>query len=433
MIALKSRGRSLNGFPEGSGRHVVYWMSRDQRAHDNWALLYAQELAIKRGASLSVMFCLDHQYPSAHKEHFDYLLSGLKRCQMTLMKKNIPFHLLEGNPIHALPAYLKWTQASLLVSDFSPLSTIRQWKDALENRIFIKHEEVDGRNIVPCFVVSNKKEYGAYTLRPKIHRLLDSYLTDFPELKAHPHPFAPMELVEDRSGMLLDHPFGTDPKSLLKTFLDEKLEHYHLKNDPNASVTSMLSAPLHFGHISSQRIALEVMRTHVPEHGFLEELIVRRELAENFCFYEKNYTTESAFPDWARKTLSDHQNDLRDYLYDYATFESGKTHDPLWNAAQNQMVHTGYMHGYMRMYWAKKILEWTPDPQTALDYAIALNDNYSLDGRDPNGYAGIAWSMGGVHDRAWKERPVFGKIRYMNDNGCKRKFDINLYIENNTF
>lgn len=161
----------------------------------------------------------------------------------------------------------------------------------------------------------------------------------------------------------------------------------------------------------------------------MEELIVRRELADNFCYYEPNYRKISAFPAWALETLAKHEADEREYLYDLVDFEEARTHDPLWNAAQNQMVYTGYMHGYMRMYWAKKILEWTPDPQTAMDVAIDLNDRFNLDGRDPNGYAGIAWSMGGVHDRAWQERPVFGKIRYMNYNGCKRKFDVEKYIK----
>lgn len=426
---MENRARILNNKEEGSGRHVTYWMSRDQRVEDNWALLFAQELALQRSASLSVLFCLDPHYPSARKAHFEYMLSGLNRCQVELARKNIAFHLIQGEPAELVPAYVKETQTCLLVSDFSPLSISQKWKETVEPILPVRHVEVDARNIVPCFVASNKKEYGAYTIRPKIHRLLDHYLTDIPPLQIHPHLFTPLKPVEDHTGLLKEHPLSLDPKDILKHFLDEKLEHYHLRNDPNADVTSRLSAPLHFGQISSQRVALEVMRTHKPEHGFLEELIVRRELADNFCFYEKNYTKVTAFPDWALKTLNDHIQDPRDYLYEFSELESAATHDALWNAAQNQMVHSGYMHGYMRMYWAKKILEWAPDPQTAMDYAIGLNDTYSLDGRDPNGYAGIAWSMGGVHDRAWTERPVFGKIRYMNYNGCKRKFDVDLYVK----
>jgi deoxyribodipyrimidine photo-lyase len=169
---------------------------------------------------------------------------------------------------------------------------------------------------------------------------------------------------------------------------------------------------------------------HIQNHStFLEELVVRRELADNFCWYAKDYDKTSCFPDWAQKNLEKTRKDKREYIYDLDEFEEAKTHDELWNAAQMEMVTTGKMHGYMRMYWAKKILEWTPDVQTAMDIAIELNDTYELDGRDPNGYAGIAWSLGGVHDRAWFARPVFGQIRYMNAKGCKSKFDTDAYIE----
>ena len=132
-----------------------------------------------------------------------------------------------------------------------------------------------------------------------------------------------------------------------------------------------------------------------------------------------------------KNNFADHRNDKRDFLYNLDAFENSDTHDDLWNAAQNQMKLNGKMHGYMRMYWAKKILEWTKSPEEAFQIAIELNDRYELDGRDPNGYTGVAWSIGGIHDRPWFERPVFGKIRYMNYNGCKRKFDVKKYIEMN--
>ncbi len=163
----------------------------------------------------------------------------------------------------------------------------------------------------------------------------------------------------------------------------------------------------------------------------MEELIVRRELSDNFCFYNSDYDQFSGFPEWAQKTLNEHRGDKREFIYSLEQFEHGKTHDDLWNAAQLQMVLTGKMHGYMRMYWAKKILEWTGSPEDALEIAIHLNDKYELDGRDTNGYVGVAWSIGGVHDRAWQERPVFGKIRYMSYAGCKRKFDVSTFIEKN--
>ncbi len=170
------------------------------------------------------------------------------------------------------------------------------------------------------------------------------------------------------------------------------------------------------------------MASHIKD-AFLEELIIRRELSDNFCFYNPRYDSFDGFPEWARKTLNEHRKDRRPYLYSLEQFETAQTHDKLWNAAQTEMVKRGKMHGYMRMYWAKKILEWTPSPEVAMEVAIHLNNRYELDGRDPNGYAGIAWSIGGVHDRAWNERNIFGKIRYMSYNGCKSKFNIEGYVE----
>ena len=219
---------------------------------------------------------------------------------------------------------------------------------------------------------------------------------------------------------------------VLKGFIEKKLGSYETgRNDPSADGQSDLSPYLHFGQISAQRIAIEVSKTNAAKksrEAFLEELVVRRELSDNYCYYNRNYDNVEGFPEWAKKTLHAHRNDKREYLYVRAQFENGETHDDLWNAAQMEMVKRGKMHGYMRMYWAKKILEWTGSPEQAMEVAVYLNDKYELDGRDPNGYTGIAWSIGGVHDRAWNERPVFGKIRYMSYNGCKSKFDIKKYI-----
>jgi deoxyribodipyrimidine photo-lyase len=161
---------------------------------------------------------------------------------------------------------------------------------------------------------------------------------------------------------------------------------------------------------------------------FLEELMVRKELSDNFCYYNSNYDSIRCFPDWGREALEKHGRDRREYIYTQEELERGRTHDDLWNAAQSEMVNLGKMHGYLRMYWAKKILEWTESPAIAQQTAVYLNDRYELDGRDPNGYVGIAWSIGGVHDRAWKERPIFGKVRYMSYNGASKKFDIEHYI-----
>jgi deoxyribodipyrimidine photo-lyase len=160
----------------------------------------------------------------------------------------------------------------------------------------------------------------------------------------------------------------------------------------------------------------------------LEELIVRKELSDNYCFFNTNYDSFNGFHDWAKETLNKHRKDKRGFVYSLAEFENTNTHEDLWNAAQRELITTGKMHGYIRMYWAKKILEWSKSPEEALRISLYLNDKYELDGRDPNGYVGCAWSIGGVHDRAWTERPVYGKIRYMNRNGAARKFDVDRYI-----
>lgn len=427
---------------------IVYWMSRDQRAQDNWALLYAQELAIERRQQLLVVFCLVPTFLDATIRQYGFMLRGLRETFTTLMNKNIPCYLLQGEPHEILPAWLTQYNASLLVTDFDPLKIKRYWKDQLLSTIQIPCHEVDAHNIVPCWIASPKLEYAAYTLRPKINKLLPLFLEDIPQIIDHPisgivaDPFP--NLDELFSSLQINHsikeidwltPGSRAGHTLLETFIKDKLPYYDTQsNDPTKDMQSNLSPYLHFGQLSPGRVALSIIRgqkiTPATE-SFLEELIIRRELADNFCFYNPHYDSVSAFHPWAHKTLSEHLDDVREYSYSLHDFEHARTHDELWNAAQGQMVTTGKMHGYVRMYWAKKILEWSENPLQAMKIAIYLNDKYELDGRDPNGYAGIAWSIGGVHDRAWGERQIFGKIRYMNYNGMKRKFDIKSYIEAN--
>jgi len=246
-------------------------------------------------------------------------------------------------------------------------------------------------------------------------------------------PDAADRLAVDTAGPAITWcaPGEDEALAALDRFCRERLAGYDTaRNDPTVAGQSDLSPYFHFGQLAPQRAALAVSR-----HGgdgaeaYLEELIVRRELSDNFCHHNEDYDRYEGLPEWARRTLEDHLVDPREHLYDLDAFEAGQTHDPLWNAAQTELVVRGKMHGYLRMYWAKKILEWTRDPGEALDLAITLNDRYSLDGRDPNGYVGCAWSVGGVHDRPWTERPIFGKVRYMNYNGCKRKFRVDRYVD----
>ena len=443
-IDIKRRGRIISEGSCGNGP-VIFWMSRDQRADDNWALLWAQQEAIAHKKGLAVVFCLIPDYPGASLRHYLFLLKGLQELQQRFTDLNIPFHLLNGEPIELLPRFLHYHDAHLLVSDFDPLRIKRRWQNEIRSRVTMPYYEVDSHNIIPAWVTSEKKEYAAYTIRPKIKRLLDDYLTDFPRLRNHPFdcavPKTPVDvhcltagIKDNRIGELTwIQPGERAAQRAMQQALDGLLPNYATyRNDPCRKAHSGLSPYLHIGQLSPQKRALLVtlhpdLSTESKE-AFLEELIVRRELADNFCLYEPRYDSFEGFHPWAQKSLNEHRADTRDYIYNLTELELARTHDQLWNSCQLDLVTVGKLHGYLRMYWAKKILEWSESPEEAMANAIELNDRYSIDGRDPNGYAGIAWSIGGVHDRAWAERPVYGKVRYMNAAGCRRKFNVDEYI-----
>jgi deoxyribodipyrimidine photo-lyase len=441
----KKRVRALRDGAAGQGP-IAYWMSRDQREEDNWALLHAQQLALVRKEPLFVVFCLVPTFLSATMRQYGFMLDGLRELQGTLREKNIPFHLVSGSPEKMIPRFVNEHKVGLLVTDFDPLMVKRRWKEAVAGKIHIPFHEVDAHNIVPCWIASPKGEFAARTFRPKVRRALPEFLEEFPKLKRHPFPWneetqdldwrrmaRSLEVNTSVTGIDWIEPGQKAARKMLHHFLARKLGRYNEgRNDPNLDGQSGLSPYLHFGQISAQRVALEVQKSIVgpaSKEAFLEELVVRRELSDNFCFYNDNYDSVDGFPSWVQTTLEEHLEDKRPYLYSLEQFDGAETHDKLWNAAQMEMVKAGKMHGYMRMYWAKKILEWTETPADALRIAIYLNDRYELDGRDPNGYVGCAWSIGGVHDRAWPARPVFGKIRFMSYNGCKSKFDVDSYIE----
>jgi deoxyribodipyrimidine photo-lyase len=337
---------------------------------------------------------------------------------------------------------------------------------------------VDAHNIIPVWEVSEKVEFAARTIRPKIYKKIAEYLTDFPKLeknennnthfvsetfkntdwdyihktlKIHMKIQSYANATEDKKKTDTTNN-SYDAHKKLKNFLENKLEAYDVKrNDANVDGQSGLSAHIMWGHISVQRIALETLK-HIQlpiekvlsedkngsgdkvfinknASAFLEELIVRGSLSENFCYYNSNYDNFLGLANWAQEALRKASTDKREYVYTLEEFENALTHDELWNAAQLEMLHTGRMHGYMRMYWAKKILEWTDSPEQAIKYAVYLNDKYELDGWSPNGYAGVLWSIGGLHDRAWFSRPVYGTIRYMARSGCEKKFDVKEYVK----
>jgi len=423
---------------------VVYWMHRDFRAQDNWGLTHARLEALRSGQPVAVVFCLAPAFLDATAFHFDFLLRGLQETAETLRRAGIPLFALRGDPGVEVAGFAREHKAGLVVTDFDPLRVKKGWTSDLLDACDQPVHEVDSRNIVPARVASDHREFMARTIRPKIRRFLPEFLDDFPDLPPHPHPWTTtrglpdfpairheLRRAADGPPLCRVQPGEAAGRRLLDDFLGNRLASYMDRNDPNRDVCSNLSAHLHFGMISAQRVALETMGRRIAgEHvdSFLEELIVRRELSDNFCLHTPDYDSESGFPAWARETLHKHRRDPRPALYSLEEFEGAKTHDPLWNAAQAQMAATGRMHGWLRMYWAKKILEWSPSAGEALRTAIRLNDRHSLDGRDTNGYTGIAWSIGGVHDRGWTERPVFGKIRYMNLAGAHRKFDVDRFV-----
>lgn len=450
MKELHINKKRIRLLQDGKSTHgpVVYWMSRDQRAFDNWALLFAQQLALKNNNPLFVVFNLVDNFLEAGKRQFLFMLKGLRETAGQLADHNITFVLLHGKPEVEIPAFIKEHNCAALVTDFDPLRIKRIWKRDTAKKINIPFYEVDAHNIVPCLFVSNKEEYAAFTIRPKIHKNLMEFLDDFPHLQRMKASSSVtnnkinwedlvnnLKKVNPASEINWINPGWSSAVNNLKNFIENKLENYNEdRNDPNKDAQSNFSPYLHFGQISAQRIAIETKKINgnkEPEESFLEELLVRRELSDNFCYYNKNYDSFEGFPNWAKKTLNEHREDKREYIYSLKKLEEAKTHEDLWNAAQMEMVNKGKMHGYMRMYWAKKILEWTNSPEEALKIAIYLNDKYELDGRDPNGYAGCVWSIGGIHDRAWTEREIFGKIRFMNLNGAKRKFDVDKYIKSN--
>lgn len=380
---------------------IVYIMTREFRLEDNWAFIFASELSQKYKKNLKIIIHLDAKFYSKHQLKF--MMEGLNFLKKNLAQNNICFEILERLP----PKFVN--SAGAIIVDFNPINLKTDFAKELDCAVF----EVDSHNIIPARFISNKQEFSAATLRRKTYANLAGFLTEFPNF---------FQIQKSEAQAKLDY------------FIKNNLGFYsELKNDPNQSVTSNLSPYLHFGFISSQRVAIEVVKSiaaRVNKEAYLEELIVRKELADNFCLYNKNYKTLEGISEWAKETLNAHREDIRAYTYNLEEFEHAKTHDELWNAIQRNLLKTGRIHGYLRMYWAKKILEWVKTPEDALKIAIYLNDEYALDGNDPNGYVGILWSITGVHDRPFANRLITGKIRYMSFDGCKKKFDISKYIKN---
>lgn len=438
------RIEELNNKPVKAGEYILYWMQAAQRAEYNHALEYSIDLANELKVPVVVLFGITASYPDANLRHYHFMLEGLQDVEKALTKREIRLVVRIQSPELAAVELSK--NACRVVVDSGHTKIQRDWRSYAAKNIDCLLEEVETNLIVPVEEASNKENFSAGTLRPRINRQLDKYLVKpksskpirkSPDMNFNSTDISSIESVLskldiDRSVKPIDKFKGgtTEAKKRLRYFIKNKLDDYdELRNNPCLDATSNMSPYLHFGQISPLYIALKVLDCKSPgKDAYLEQLIVRRELAFNFVYYNRNYDTIKSLPPWATATLNVHKRDKREYVYTLEEFENAQTHDPYWNAAQKEMVITGKMHGFMRMYWGKKILEWSRTPKRGFEIAVYLNNRYELDGRDPNGFAGVAWCFG-KHDRAWAERNVFGKIRYMNANGLKRKFDSEAYVE----
>jgi deoxyribodipyrimidine photo-lyase len=423
----------------------MYWMQRAQRGVDNPALNLAVDLANAAGQTVVAVFSLTADYPGAQRRHYRFLVEGLADAEVDLAARGVPLVIRLGRPGDVVPRLAEELKASLVVGDANPLRVGVLWREEVARALKVPFHLVDADVVVPSELIPNE-EYAARTIRPKIHRVWEDYLKPIPNPDARirwqeppaageaPDPDALMSRLHVGGASEVPGYQGGAREALrrLDRFLDERLGRYaEDRNEPTPYATTELSAHLHFGHISPLTIALAAIAIEPPReslNSLLEELIVRRELAVNFVARNPNYDRLEGCPEWARLTLAKHAADPRPYLYRSSELEAGETHDPLWNAAQKEMLLTGRMHNYLRMYWAKKILEWTPDAQTAFAIALDLNDRHEMDGRDPNGYTGIAWAIGGKHDRPWPERPIFGTVRFMSYESTRKKIDSAAYI-----
>jgi deoxyribodipyrimidine photo-lyase len=433
------------GLPLSDGSCVVYWMQSAQRAADNPALNVAVRVANELGKPVVVFFAPVPFYPRANLRHYHFLAEGIPDIADELAIRNIGL-VLRAYPNHSLLKFCDEIKPAIVIGDENPMREPEQWRVTVAEKVRAPLWTVDANVIVPSKLLL-KEQFAARTIRPRIHALLPRFMAQQKNLTPHVAWRSPKGLqsisstTDFISGWKLNgavQPIsmwrGGSKQALrvLREFARRGLADYpEARNHPEVDGTSRLSPYLHFGHLSPQIVASAVQRSDAPARAkaaFLEQVIVRRELSINFVRFNSHYDSIECLEPWAQRSLAEHARDLRAVVYSEKQLENAETRDPLWNAAQKQMVLTGWMHNYLRMYWAKKILEWSPSVSVAYQRAVELNDRYELDGRDPNGYTGIAWAIVGKHDRAWSDRPVYGKIRYMSLTSTSRKFDSKSYI-----
>jgi deoxyribodipyrimidine photo-lyase len=434
-----------SGPPDSQGKCVVYWMQRAQRAFDNPALDVAVDVGNELGKPVVVFFAPVPFYPGANLRHFSFLAEGIAEMAEALARRRIGF-VLRAYPAHSLLKLCEEVRPALVIGDENPLREPEEWRRRVARRLRVPLWTVDADVIVPSKLLV-REQYAARTIRPRLHKLLPEFLRRPGNPKARLRWTAPpgvfslrpegdftREWALHRSVQRVANWRGGGQRAVktLNEFVREKLQTYpQRRNRPEVEGTSRLSPYLHFGQIGPHTVAGTIQDAEAPKaakDAFLEQLIVRRELAVNFVRFNPAYDSVECLEPWADRSFAEHAGDRRGIIYSEEQLENAETHDRLWNAAQKQMVLTGWMHNFLRMYWAKKILEWSPSAALAVQRAIWLNDRYELDGRDPNGYAGIAWAIMGKHDRAWFDRPVFGKVRYMSLASTSKKFDSEDFI-----
>ena len=432
-----------------TGKCVIYWMENSQRAVDNLALNLAIEKANEMKLPVVVFFGLAERLPEANERSCYFMLSGLKEIAEELRRQRIKFVCRKGFPHQDIVKLASQLKAALVVVDDNHTRLGKGWRQAAGEKLAVKLLLVDGDVIVPIRLIG-REEYGAHTLRPKIEKRLKEFLVPIPavpvkmgsdRMKVEGISFHRGSLINLFKGLKIDRSVGIsnyfkggaqEAGRRLKEFIQRRLSGYSKrKNDPCLDITSHLSPYLRFGQISVHRVALEVAASSAPpgdKSSFLEELIVHRELAENFAFYDENYDSFDCAPEWARNTLKKHSYDERPVRHNRERLEQVRTGDQLWNACMKEMIITGFLPNYLRMFWAKKILEWSDTPREAFETTLYLNNKYFIDGCCPNAYANVAWAIGGKHDRPFPECPIFGKVRSMTTEATMREFDYRKYI-----